>query len=268
MIRLSWVYVVVTCAFLGCQETSSRFVILDSVESFSPDDGYEAVVLFLQSYTADAMGEWDLLTSMGFTEGLSERVKFVIPVIKKTSVNSAPGWFPFIKYPWVDEAGTSNLADEEILNQSAQLLMELVDSESVALDGRYDKIFVLGLSQGGMMATWFGLNAQVTLGGIFNYQGCFPISNFSRLLPQQGSEVPVFHIHDPEDSVVPLKYAESGRLAALSAGASNYPPVIRISNPRHHGLIAESARKMRDRLIDMLSGIRLPINPEISKPVE
>ena len=243
----------------GCDKTSPQsagetFLQIDDVATSLPPGGqYEAVLFYLTSYSGHPGGQWAALESMGLTEGLRERMKFVIPTIKQTAMNTAPAWFPFGVKPWESEPGASSLSTEDDLDASAEVLRKLIDDEATLLGGRYDKIFLFGFSQGGMMSHWTGLNSNVTLGGVFNYEGSFPMSALSRKFPEEGAGVAVIHMHDPEDYIVPLKYVEAGREAALAAGATNYPPVIPISAISHHGLTNESAIQVRDMLIAMLS---------------
>lgn len=231
-------------------------VVLEQVYYFSQTDDYAAVVLVMHGYRGIALSEWNTIVSMGFDNGLRDRVKFIVPQMNITGGEfDGPGWFPWATVPWAGEAGVSDLAAEEDLKASSDILRAIIDREVWRLNGRYDRIFLVGLSQGGMIATWIGLTANVTLGGILNYQGCFPMSSYDRSLPEKGAKVPVFHLHDPEDEMVPRKYVNAGYQAAIRVGALNYSPVVDLSNPRHHGIYPESVDILRERLIELVNQI-------------
>jgi predicted esterase len=141
-----------------------------------------------------------------------------------------PAWFPW------DQGVFGDLGDKVILQQSSEVLVSHLEAEADLLGGDWGRIFLYGLSQGGMIASWVGLMSIVRFGGVVNHVGCFPLMTLVDVVKHP--DIPIIDYHDPLDPVVPWRFVEAGREAALAAGATKYEPIVETTEPKqnHHGL--------------------------------
>jgi predicted esterase len=223
----------------GCNNTSSNppaFVLhVETSLVVNPTPGnHKATVVFLHGYRNNGQEMFNNFVNYGFHMGPNVRV--VILQARTTDANPYPGWFPFTQFPW-DEGVTGDLADQADLDRSAAVLLAHLRPEVVALGGDWSKIFLYGLSQGGMMSTWMGLMSNMKFGGVVNFVGCLPLMTVGTV-SSAGMDMEVIHFHDPLDPTVPYRFAQGGYNAALAGGARHYEPIVQMTEPKehHHGI--------------------------------
>ena len=112
------------------------------------------------------------------------------------------------------------IADMDSLHRSIEPLDALIEYESQFL-GSSRNIFLLGYSQGGMMALWHGLTTHRQLGGIVAINTCVPVVNFSRFQRPFTSQR-IAHFHGSQDTIVPAMFAQRGHENAQRAGCPDY----------------------------------------------
>ena len=213
---------------------------VDTVQVINPSPlNHRATVVFLHGFRGNSIGELSVLQSFGFEVGPD--VRLIAIQARETEQNQEPAWFPFKLNPW--DGGFGDIAERSILQTSTALVIHHLSEEVDKLEGRWDRIFLVGLSQGGMMSSWLGLMSGKPFGGVVNFFGCFPLLNINTVV---SAHVPVVHYHDPLDSIVPWRFAEGGHLAAALAGADMYEPPHEMTSLKdtHHGLARDAVKKV------------------------
>jgi predicted esterase len=216
-----------------------------AMHATNPEIGaHQASFIYLHARNGNGLLEAQLLLNKGLLGEIGNHVRFVAPQF------SDPAWFPYVNLPAKDTP--ISLAREEDLNYALELLRPVVDHEASLLAGDYSRIFLYGFSQGGMMATWAGLMLDRRLGGVVNFAGCLPYFDI-RTIPENSQSVPIFHVHDPEDTAVKYNHAISGFESARRAGAWAYEPIFEmvIGGRMRHSLSYEGIIKTSE----WLSGI-------------
>lgn len=90
------------------------------------------------------------------------------------------------------------------MENNFNLLSDFIDRQSERLDIPYENIFLLGFSQGAMVALFSGLRLAKTIGGIVSFSGVLPDS-IETLKPDLKQHQHALLIHGTDDDVVPYK---------------------------------------------------------------
>lgn len=104
-----------------------------------------------------------------------------------------------------------------------------------------------------MIGSFLALTGASNLGGVIIHSSSFPLVAYP-ILTDKGREVPIYHCHDLQDSIVLYPFAEWGFGAAKAAGAVNYKEIVHVnmSWDSHHGFSEESLRGAREWLLNRL----------------
>ena len=182
---------------------------------------------------------------------MESHVRLVAPVMGDSKDNPLRGWFPFRFETW--DVRDGSLATRADLEESGKILQVIIDKEADLLGGDYSKIFLLGYSQGAMMAAWIGLMSDKPLGGIVGICGGFPLFDVEKV-SDAGIHVVFHHLHDPLDIGVRYEYADKGLKAAQAAGAIGYSEITKVDIPgkSHHGLSSTVGEKANAWLVSRL----------------
>lgn len=224
--------------------TAQPFVKLEHMIVDQPRGPHRSTVIYLHGMTDVAYGQLSGFKKKGFFTYMGEGVRIVGPQIKVTNRNPKVEWFPFLAEPWT-QASVAALGDKAALDETLAVLLPLIDVEAAKFGGDYSKVFIVGWSKGGMMASYVALMANRPLGGVVNHLGAFPLLPSSEVrATAHGINVPVLHIHDRRDSIVLYQFAESGVEAARAAGSTGYTAIVEITveGNTHHGLCPGSLR--------------------------
>jgi phospholipase/carboxylesterase len=209
---------------------------------------HRATLIYLHARTGNGLFESQLLLDKGLLNGLTSQVRIVAPQYNNYE------WFPFINVPGGDIFGPPG--NEGDVNKAFGLLTPIVEHEASLLGGDYSKIFLYGFSQGAMMATWTGLMMDRNFGGVVSFAGSLPIFNVVAI-PPNSRNVPIFHLHDPEDTTVRFQVAKTGYEVARRAGASGYAPIHEtvVGGKMRHSLSFEAIMETNDWLVQQLKKI-------------
>lgn len=237
------------------QETTPtpKFVEFSSVYTEEPSSGnYTATLIFLQGMSDRATDQLVPVRERRFFETLGDRIRLVAPVISSTSLNPVRQWFPFVVNPWDPISQPKSFGDRAHLNQAVSTLYRLFEVEANRYGGDSSKIFVLGHSMGGMIASYFALTTNLALGCVIMHASAFPYLEIESLT-DTGKAVTIRHYHDPNDVVVQNNFAEAGRNAAVAAGASNYINIFHVTmNYGGHQWSDESVADARNWLLQQI----------------
>lgn len=214
---------------------SQRFLVLESVIADNPFKEHRATVLYLDGSEGAGRVQLMKLKEKGLFTDLETHVRLVAPVMADSDRNPIRGWFPLQFFTWQDS--DESIATRSEIEESAQILLKIIDREAERLGGDYSRIFIIGYSRGAMMAQWLGLMSNRPFGGVVALSGGFPVFDIDEVSPA-GREVVIYHLHDPLDIGVLFKYAEKGLRTARAAGARGYSQITEtnIAGKSHHGL--------------------------------
>jgi len=153
-------------------------------------------------------------------QSLGNRVKFIY-------LKSPPSgeWFRFKSASplqmMADISRGTEIADLDSLCDAIAPLESLIDQEAQSL-GTHKKVYLLGYSQGGMMALWHGLKTTNPLGGVIAINSAVPVVNMMAHAFPTCSTKPIVHFHGTNDTIVPPNFAQRGHELAQRAGCSDY----------------------------------------------
>jgi predicted esterase len=223
---------------------------IESVLIEDPGTEYRQLTLiYLHGYTGSGSRDMATLKQLGLLDGMKDKLRIVVPQVKLTSENPSNAWFPFITFPWSETLGP--LARRYDLDSAGYVLEPLLVSEASLYGGSYEKILIMGFSQGGMMASYLGLMSNYTFGGILNYEGCFPLFSV-HTVSNTGKSMEVYNLYDEADVTVRKEFVETGYNSAIQAGATNYildNSFNVASLDSHHGFDQNSVIKIRNWLL-------------------
>jgi predicted esterase len=221
---------------------TNHYAGFKSLHVAKPSGAHRATLIYLHARTGNGEFESQLLLDKGLLKGLTDQIRIVAPQYNEYQ------WFPFLNVPAGDIFGPPGREDD--VNKALALLTPIIDHEASLLGGDYSKIFLYGFSQGGMMATWAGLMLNRNFAGVVSFAGALPIFNVASI-PSNSRNVPIFHIHDPEDSTVKYPVAQKGYEVARAAGASGYAPIHEtvIGGKQRHSLSFDAIMETNDWLV-------------------
>tara|TARA_B110000116_G_C16789481_1_gene562869 strand:- start:192 stop:797 length:606 start_codon:yes stop_codon:yes gene_type:complete len=198
------------------------------------------VILFLHGYGANGN---DLIGLKDHIENKDNSILFESP--------NAPESCPlnYFGYQWF------NLAErtpEEIysgLKKSYKYLDEILSDLIVRHNTSYEKIVLIGFSQGAMLASYFGLISKVTMGGIISLSGALPrniLDDISLLNKSQKFSI----FHGRSDSVVPFERSQQlHEFLILNKIQSN----LILEDNCDHGISIKAIEEMKVKVKDWLS---------------
>ncbi len=111
-----------------------------------------------------------------------------------------PSGFQWFNLPAYD--GSSPIEMGRTLQESVLNLTQLVNEKTEEHDLERDRVFLLGFSQGTMLALKYAIEAAESVGGVIGFSGRLmtPIRDDSEIT----SKPPVLLLHDKDDEVVPF----------------------------------------------------------------
>jgi phospholipase/carboxylesterase len=201
-----------------------------------------SAVIFLHGYGANGA---DLL---GLADPLAEHLPdtlFLAPDAPEACAGAPMGfqWFPF---PWID--GSSEEESRAGLMRAADDLNAFLDGVMVDEDLLPEQVFVLGFSQGTMMALHVLPRREDPVAGIAAFSG--RLLEPELLQDEVVSRPPVLLIHGDQDDVVPPQSLPQAAEALQEAGWSDV--YAHIMKGTAHGIAPDGLQValafMRDRL--------------------
>lgn len=105
-------------------------------------------------------------------------------------------------------AAGEEVVDMNSLERATKYLQKVVDEEAKLLSGKYEGIYLVGHSQGGMLALWTGLTGGHRLGSIIAIAGSIPVVNSVETIGDKCEHTPVVFVHSPSDKNVPIQLAQ------------------------------------------------------------
>jgi phospholipase/carboxylesterase len=163
------------------------------------------LVIFLHGYGAN--GQNLLSLSEEFIKTLPQ-AHFIAP----NAVEPWEGEFPdcyqwFSLYGGIERKSFEDIADN--IRNSNQILKEFIHEQLQRFNLTFDKLFLIGFSQGAMMANYQGLVAKEKLAGIISFSGKVILPELTG--EKTNSKPEICLIHGEDDAVVPIENLEIAR---------------------------------------------------------
>lgn len=211
---------------------------------------HKATLIYFDGIEGSGASQVDRMHEKGLLNGLTDTLRVVAAVMRTTPKNDHKYWFPWGYQPY-QIVRNENLGARRDMEDSMRVIMPLIEREARLLDGDYSRIYLLGYSQGGMMATWLGLMSNKPLGGVVNMHGVFPVFDLDRV-SDAGKGVTIHHLHDPLDTNVIYVNAEKGLRSAIAAGARGYSAIVNTVVPgnSHHGFTTKVSGEVNAWFLD------------------
>lgn len=203
----------------------------------NPQKTHQSSVIWMHGLGADGHDFEPLVPNLG----LSKHTRFILPhaPTRPITLNGGmpmPGWY--------DIAGLNarDREDEAGVRQSAESIRALIAQEHAAgID--YQKIFLVGFSQGGAMALFTGLTYPKALGGIIGLSTYMPIASvFTHERRLENQNTPILMVHGTQDTVVEYAFGKKTQMALRQQGYfvtwQDYPMAHEVCQPEI-SLIAE-----------------------------
>jgi predicted esterase len=135
-------------------------------------------------------------------------------------------WFDFVSNDPTELAHMAatgkEIADRKSLEKAAAFLRSIVEDEVQNFSEKYENVYLVGHSQGAMLALWTGLTIGHKLGGIVSIAGALPVINPVEEIKKSCKHTPVYHIHSRTDKNVPYLFAQVGMNKVIATGCNPY----------------------------------------------
>lgn len=172
----------------------------------------DALVVFVHGYGANGADLFGLAEPLA---GVLPNAAFSAPDGPERCAVNPMGfqWFPI---PWID--GSSEAVMRAGFAQAVEDLNAYLDEELDRLKLGYDRLALVGFSQGCMMSLHIGPRRDPGPAGIVGLSG--KLIDPERLKAEKKSEPPVLLVHGDMDDVVPVSSLEEARNGLAAAGLS------------------------------------------------
>lgn len=150
--------------------------------------------------------------------GALPHVKFILPSAtdKPVTMNGGmhmPSWYD------IKNLGNNRALETcDGLEDSVQVIKQLIDDEHTKSGIPYDRIVLSGFSQGGAMSLWTGLQIDERLAGVISMSGYLPRAHQFKMT-DRAKDTPVLFCHGTSDPVVQYSWAQAAHEAVKAAGA-------------------------------------------------
>lgn len=177
--------------------------VIESIEIQTGQDPTHSVI-WLHGLGADGHDFEPIVPQLKLSSNSS--VRFVLPhaPIRKITVNNGMemrGWYDVAEVP-LDPAGKQQ-QDRKGLEQSDQIVRDLIKQENKH-GVTSENIFLVGFSQGGVVALFTGLRFQNELAGIIALSAYLPVAETTESeRSTENSATPIFMGHGLEDPIIP-----------------------------------------------------------------
>lgn len=172
--------------------------MLDFIEeNIQNNKNIKYLMIFLHGWGSDKN---DLISLSKYFYPVSENIHFI-------SVNAPYECDSGFGYQWFSlKKMDINYIQKEIKNNNL-IIKDFMDSQSKRLNIEYNKIFLVGFSQGAMLSLYTGLTLQKQLAGIISFSGLLPITieDAKKILTTNQK---ILMIHGEKDNVIPYKLFE------------------------------------------------------------
>jgi len=218
---------------------------------------HKATLIYFDGMQGSGANQLERMHEKGLLNGLTDTLRVVAAEMRDTTRNSQRLWFPWGHHPY-QIVPNLNLGARRDMEDSMRVIMPIIEREARLLGGEYSRIYLLGYSQGGMMATWLGLMSNRPLGGVINMHGVFPVFDLDQV-SEAGKDVTIYHLHDPLDTKVIYANAEKGLRSAVAAGARGYTTIVDtvVNGEAHHGFSQNVCKVVNAWLHDVFNRSRL-----------
>ncbi len=163
----------------------------------------EALIIFLHGLGGNSENFLKIIPKLK----LPNSTYSIIPQAPKREITINKNMIMPAWYNMINRKNFGNESENDIF-KSSKLIHQLINKAENIVPA--NKIFLIGFSQGGVMALYSGLTYPKKLGGIVCLSGYIPINKiFAALLKPQNKDTKIFMAHGKLDNIIPIQYAES-----------------------------------------------------------
>lgn len=188
--------------------------MLDAL-TIEPVNSATASVIWLHGLGADGYDFVDVIPALGLPA--SHSIRFIFPHAPLLPVTLNGG----MRMPaWYDIKAISAHAEEDEggIKHSAQKIEALLNAEK-ARNIPYEKMILMGFSQGGALALYTALRFHAPLAGTAGLSTYLPLKDsLSKELHPQNKNIAIFMAHGLMDPIVPFAFGEGSYRILQSAG--------------------------------------------------
>lgn len=192
-----------------------------------------AAVIWMHGLGANGYDFADIVPELGLPQEAAIRFIFPHAPVMPVTVNNGyemPAWFDIIHMDLEQEP------DIEGIEKSSKLVTELIEAE-IEKGIKSERIFLIGFSQGGVMALHTATRYEKKLAGAASLSAFFPTAK-TMPLDAINSKIPVFFGHGTHDSVLPAALSQK----AFEFLKSNGNPTERHTYPMQHSVCLEELK--------------------------
>jgi lysophospholipase-2 len=157
---------------------------------------------------------------------------------------------------WYDIVGLDERSNEKCagIQESQIKIRSILQLEHDSTGLPYNRMVLMGFSQGGALSLFTGMQLEQGLGGICILSGYLPCAAQFAIRPGL-QDTPILHLHGKMDPLVRHTMAEKSREYVTAKGATNY--VLKSYDGLQHTVNMEELREVETFLSKIL-----PQNPE------
>ncbi len=176
---------------------------------FSPSENPSRVLLLLHGWTGDEQSMWQ------FTHKLPENYAIIAPRAPYSAPADKGG------YSWREiKPGTWGAPTFVDLHLSADRLVSLVDFGLAVTGTDFDRVDVVGFSQGGALALTLSALSPERVNKVAVLSGFLPSGVDELLRPNLLNHIHFFWAHGSEDKIIPIERGRESIRLLKSAGAN------------------------------------------------
>lgn len=178
--------------------------MLDAL-TIEPDTRAKASVIWLHGLGADGYDFVDVIPALSLPK--EHGIRFIFPHAPSQAVTLNGGMY---MPAWFDIKAIHLKAEEDVIGikKSAQMIQKLLDAQKVR-GIPYEKMILMGFSQGGALALYTALRFPAALAGVAGLSTYLPVrDSLAKELDPQNKHISVFMAHGLMDPVVPFALGE------------------------------------------------------------
>ncbi len=199
------------------------------------------IIFLLHGYGDDAHGLGSLIPFIN--KELSNTTFISINAPFECEQGMGKQWFSLVGYDPESLKSTPTITEEfkEVfvngLKHGSEELYQTIKTISADRGISFNKIGLLGFSQGCMVSLYSAVNMDEQLGAVCGFSGCFELFDDEFDTFQAVSKPPIYVFHGAEDNVVPV---EAGKRAHLNLKCSGIDAQLHIEKGVPHSIGGES----------------------------
>jgi phospholipase/carboxylesterase len=179
-----------------------KFQSVDRDITLTPNEGHDSTLIFMHGLGDSAEGYIDVFNSNA--KPIPNKMKVVLLTAPQSAVTINSGMVMNSWYDIKDFNRNDDSIEKSDVDKNSERIKKVIEIEVAKLNGKYNKIFIGGFSQGACMALHVGLTHKEQLGGVVALSGLlFPFTSAEIIDEESKKNLPIFIAHGAYDGVIP-----------------------------------------------------------------